>query len=153
YPGFHLLSETETMCIFCPIPGPFYGDPISSSAGPTPINTIRNSEDVLLPLFIYQSVGLTKNKRLNIESYLPILQGIVVYIGLVKKVLEPGLPVLWKTVLAINRPALGGLERYFTFFLAVGAYGLVHLSWAGVSPVIKSTVTHFNYSCRNCSAA
>jgi|SRR5271157_832255 len=94
-----------------------------------------------------------KNKRLNIESYLPILQGIVVYVGLVKMVLEPGLPVLWKTVLAINRPALGGLERYFTFFTAICASCLVHFSWtAKASAAPESTVSHLNYSCRFSSA-
>ena len=57
--------------------------------------------------------------------------------------------MLWKTVLAIYRPALGGLEGYFTFFTAVGANGLVHLSWAiEISPAPKSTVSHFKFSCR-----
>ncbi len=56
--------------------------------------------------------------------------------------LEPGLPVLGKAILAIDRPALGGLERYFTFFSAVGANGLVHFPWAEVSRTPKSTVSH-----------
>jgi hypothetical protein len=37
----------------------------------------------------------------------------------VKKGLEPGLPVLGKAILAIDRPALSGLEGYFAFFTAV----------------------------------
>jgi hypothetical protein len=57
--------------------------------------------------------------------------------------------VLRKTVLAVHRPALGGLERYFTFFTAVGANGLVHLSWAiEISPAPESTVSHDKFSCR-----
>jgi len=60
------------------------------------------------------------------------------------KTLEPGLPVLGKTVLAINRPALGGLEGYFAFFTAVRTSCLVHFSWATeASPAApKSTVSH-----------
>jgi hypothetical protein len=36
-----------------------------------------------------------------------------------KKKLVPGLPVLGKTILAINRSSLGGLERYFAIFTTV----------------------------------
>jgi hypothetical protein len=60
----------------------------------------------------------------------------------------PGLPVLWEAFLAIYRPALGGLERYFTLYFAVGANGLMHLSWTGAPPAAKSTVTHVNFSVR-----
>jgi hypothetical protein len=67
-------------------------------------------------------------------------------------ILEPWLPVLGETFLAIYRPALGGLERYFTLYFAVGANGLVHLSRTEASPVTKSTITHINYSCRLYSA-
>lgn len=35
------------------------------------------------------------------------------------KKLVPGLPVLGKTILAINRSSLGGLERYFAIFTTV----------------------------------
>jgi hypothetical protein len=59
-----------------------------------------------------------------------------------KKVLKPWFPVLWKTFLAIYRPALGRLKRYFALYFAVGANGLVHLSRATVSWATKSTVTH-----------
>ena len=59
------------------------------------------------------------------------------------KTLEPGLPVLGKTVLAINRPALGGLEGYFAFFTAVRTSCLVHFSWTTeVAAAPKSTVSH-----------
>jgi hypothetical protein len=63
-------------------------------------------------------------------------------------ILIPGLPVLREAFLAIYRPALGGLERYFTLYFAVGANGLMHLSWAEVPPAAKSTVTHVNFSVR-----
>jgi len=57
--------------------------------------------------------------------------------------------VFLEAILAIYRPALGGLEGYFTFFTAVGANGLVHLSWAiEISPATISTVSHFNISIR-----
>ncbi len=59
------------------------------------------------------------------------------------KTLEPGLPVLGKTVLAIDRPALGGLEGYFAFFTAIRTSCLVHFSWATEVPATpKSTVSH-----------
>jgi hypothetical protein len=64
-------------------------------------------------------------------------------------VLKPWLPVLGEAFLAIYRPALGGLERYFTLYFAVGANGLVHLSWAEVPSAAKSTVTHVNFSVRD----
>ena len=63
-------------------------------------------------------------------------------------ILEPGLPMLRKAFLAIYRPALGGLERYFTLSFAVGTNGLMHLSWAKVPSAAKSTVTHVNFSDR-----
>jgi hypothetical protein len=63
-------------------------------------------------------------------------------------ILEPWLPVLGEAFLAIYRPALGGLERYFTLYFAVGANGLMHLSWAEVPPAAKSTVAHVNFSVR-----
>lgn len=61
-------------------------------------------------------------------------------------ILEPWLPVLGEAFLAIYRPAFGGLERYFTLYLAVGANGLVHLSWASETPsASKSTVSHVDF--------
>jgi hypothetical protein len=63
-------------------------------------------------------------------------------------ILVPGLPMLWEAFLAIYRPALGGLERYFALNLAVGAYGLMHLSRAEVPPTPKFTKTHVNFSVR-----
>ncbi len=71
----------------------------------------------------------------------------------VRKVLEPGLPVLWETILTIYRPSLSWLEGDFTFFTAVGANGLVHFSWAAeVSATPKSAVSHLYFSCRYYSA-
>jgi hypothetical protein len=64
-------------------------------------------------------------------------------------ILVPGLPVLGEAVLTIDWPALSWLERYFTLFLAVGANGLVHFSWAEISPASKSTETHDDFSVRN----
>jgi hypothetical protein len=42
--------------------------------------------------------------------------------------LEPGFPVFRETVPAIDRAALGGLERHFTVLPTVGAGGLEHLA-------------------------
>jgi hypothetical protein len=66
-----------------------------------------------------------------------------------KLALVPGLPVLGEAFLAINRPALGGLEGYFTFITAIRTSRLVHFSWAKISSAAKSFVTHLNFSCKN----
>ncbi len=50
--------------------------------------------------------------------------------------------MLGKAIPAIDGPALGGLEGYFTFFTAVGASGLVHFPWAEVSRTPESAVSH-----------
>ena len=54
-----------------------------------------------------------------------------------------------EAILTIYRPALGGLEGYFTFIFAVGASCLVHFPGAvEITPASKSTVSHFNISVR-----
>ena len=63
-------------------------------------------------------------------------------------VLKPGLPVLLEAVLAINRPAISRLERYFTFLLTFGTGCLCHFSGATIPSAAVSVVIHFIYSCR-----
>jgi len=41
------------------------------------------------------------------------------YVNTAKKKLVPGAPVFGQALLAVHRPSLGGLERYFTFLSAV----------------------------------
>jgi hypothetical protein len=69
----------------------------------------------------------------------------------VSETLEPGLPVLGEAVLAIDGPAIRGLEGNFTFFTAVRTSCLVHFSRAAEAAprsAPKSAVSHCNYSCR-----
>jgi hypothetical protein len=55
--------------------------------------------------------------------------------------------VLREAFLAIYRPVPAGLEGHFTFLLAVGTNGLVHLSWASeITSASKSAVSHDNFS-------
>jgi hypothetical protein len=66
-----------------------------------------------------------------------------------QRYLESWLPVLREAFLAIDRSVPAGLEGYFTFFLAVGANRLVHLSWASVTTSApESTVSHDNFPVR-----
>jgi hypothetical protein len=61
--------------------------------------------------------------------------------------LEPSL--LRKAISAENRSALGGLERDFALFAALGANGLVHLSGPEVSSVRSFFETPFSESHSN----
>jgi hypothetical protein len=77
---------------------------------------------------------------------------ILIYLNLlwnqIELKLKPWLPVLWKAIPAIYRPALCGLERYFAFISTIGTSCLVHFSWASeASSALKSTVSHLIFSC------
>jgi hypothetical protein len=63
--------------------------------------------------------------------------------------LIPGLPVLGEAFLAIYRPVPAGLERHFTFFLAVGTNSFVHFPRAPeASAAPESTVSHDHFPVR-----
>ena len=51
-------------------------------------------------------------------------------------------PVLLVALLAVDRPALSGLERYFALLSAVAADRLVHLAGASVVPSSVAQLFH-----------
>ena len=60
---------------------------------------------------------------------------------------EAGLPVFGQAVPAVNRPALGRLERDFALFATVRTDCLCHFSGTEISRAAKSFSFHWYYSC------
>ena len=77
--------------------------------------------NILSPQVIHGSRSLVCVKTINLRecAYQSITKNATLSEMAEKKGLEPGFPVLWEAVTAIDGPALCWLKGYFTFATAI----------------------------------